>query len=157
MTLYALRSLTVKDFQIAKLSDDMNVEATYNLVKANGFGYRCDCPASYKLKLKPCKHQRMLPLLMGAVNLPRFYNPDTGAWISLLEAAPGLKIEHEEGEAKMQGEDRTATQIVEDTKALPSPDPAAILEPMIDKIASIAEKLNEPRPQADLSNFKRRV
>ena len=83
--LYAVRQFAPGEFQMAKFSmPDFNVEAVYNL-HAKGHGYTCDCPASArKVKLKPCKHQRMMPYMLGAVNSDRFYDPETGRWISAL-------------------------------------------------------------------------
>lgn len=101
-TTYALRIIAPNTFQIAKFTDDFIVDATYTLTR-KGIGFTCDCPANYKNKMKPCKHQRMMPFLMGAVNLPRFFDPDTGNWHGLMSLAPGMQMEHAEGEAATFG------------------------------------------------------
>ena len=87
--LYALRLLAPGHFTLAKFSmPDFNVEATYNLT-AKGHGYTCDCPASARMvKLRPCKHQRMIPFMMGACNTDRFYEPESRSWCQPL--APDL-------------------------------------------------------------------
>lgn len=166
-TTYALRLIAPNTFQMAKFNADFNVDATYTLTR-KGTGYSCDCPASYKgSKLKLCKHQRMMPYLMGAVNLPRFLDPDTGNWHGLMALAPGMRMEHEDGEELIrqagytsdvpqvqkgvaepliEGEDRTATQIKEtipDTTRLARAD-AVMLEPIIDKHLELLNK--EPAP-----------
>lgn len=83
--LYAVRQFAPDEFQMAKFSmPDFNVEAVYNLRK-KGHGYTCDCPASHRaVKTKPCKHQRMMPYMLGAVNSDRFYEPESGRWINAL-------------------------------------------------------------------------
>ena len=87
--LYALRMLASGHYLIAKFTmPDFTVEATYNLI-AKGTGYACDCPASARVvKYKPCKHQRMLPFMLGAVNTDRFYEPESRSWCQPL--APDL-------------------------------------------------------------------
>lgn len=97
-TTYALRIIAPNTYQIAKFTDAFIVDATYTLTR-KGHGYSCDCPAGFKNKLKACKHQRMMPYLMGAVNLPRFFDPDTGNWHGLMDVAPGMEMEHADGEA----------------------------------------------------------
>lgn len=78
MILYNLRLVAPNHYMIAKFSDDFNVDATYNLTEG---GRRCDCPAgSRSVILKPCKHRRMLPYMLGAVNTDRFYCYETGQW-----------------------------------------------------------------------------
>lgn len=83
--LYAVRQFGPDEFQMAKFSmPDFNVEAVYNL-RRRGHSYTCDCPASARaVKTKPCKHQRMMPYMLGAVNSDRFYEPETGQWINAL-------------------------------------------------------------------------
>lgn len=77
--IYNLKS-SASGFVLGKFDEDLNLLAAYNLTKSGG-GYSCDCPASARtVKLKPCKHQRMLRVMVGAVNLPRFYDPETGNW-----------------------------------------------------------------------------
>lgn len=79
-TLYNLRLLGPDKYAIAKFDDDFNVEAVYELTR-NGAGFRCSCPAGLRtVKLKPCKHQRMLPFMLGAVNTDRFYDPERQQW-----------------------------------------------------------------------------
>ena len=87
--LYALRMMAQGHYLIAKFTmPDFTVEATYNLI-AKGTGYACDCPASARVvKYKPCKHQRMLPFMLGAVNTDRFYEPESRSWCQPL--APDL-------------------------------------------------------------------
>lgn len=91
LPLYALRTAGPDTFQMAKFAmPDFNVEATYNLAR-KGTGWTCDCPANGRsVVLKPCKHKRMMPLMLGAVNLPRFFEPTAGRWIEVAEVAPGL-------------------------------------------------------------------
>ena len=80
MNLYNLRIVGPGHFAMAKFDPDFNVEAVYNLI-AKGIGYTCDCPANNRsVVLKPCKHKRMIPLMMGAVNTDRFYDPEKGQW-----------------------------------------------------------------------------
>lgn len=83
--LYAVRCFAPGEYQMAKFSmPDFNVEAVYN-IRSKGHGYSCDCPAGQRtVKLKPCKHQRMMPYMLGAVNSDRFYEPETGRWINAL-------------------------------------------------------------------------
>ena len=82
--LYNLRVLAPNHFAMAKFNSDFNVEAVYELV-VKGSGYTCNCPAGQRtVKLKPCKHQRMMPFMLGAVNTNRFYDPDTGNWAAPL-------------------------------------------------------------------------
>ncbi len=90
--LYALRMMAQGHYMIAKFSmPDFTVEATYNLI-AKGTGYACDCPASARVvKYKPCKHQRMLPFMLGAVNTDRFYEPESRSWCQPL--APDLAVD----------------------------------------------------------------
>ena len=87
--LYALRMMAQGHYLIAKFAmPDFTVEATYNLI-AKGTGYACDCPASARVvKYKPCKHQRMLPFMLGACNTDRFYEPESRSWCQPL--APDL-------------------------------------------------------------------
>lgn len=78
--LYNLRLEGPDKYSIAKFDDDFNVEAVYELTR-HGAGFRCSCPAGLRtVKLKPCKHQRMLPYMLGAVNTDRFYDPETRQW-----------------------------------------------------------------------------
>ena len=80
MILYALRDSGHGQLKMAKFDDDFNCAATYTLTR-RGAGYTCDCPASARaVKLKPCKHQRWIPFMMGALNSDRFYDPETGNW-----------------------------------------------------------------------------
>lgn len=80
MNLYNLRITTPGKFQMAKFDTDFNVEAVYDL-EAKGHSYTCNCPANNRTVItKPCKHKRMLPLMLGAVNTDRFYDPVTGSW-----------------------------------------------------------------------------
>lgn len=80
MNLYNLKSVTSGHFAIAKFDSDFNVAAIYNL-HAKGTDYTCDCPANNRsVVLKRCKHRKMLPLMMGAVNTPRFFDPEKGQW-----------------------------------------------------------------------------
>lgn len=148
---YALRILAPGQFQLAKFDAEMNVEAVYSLV-AKGIGYSCDCPANYKSKLKPCKHQRMMPYMMGAANLPRFYDPDTGKWAGLLDVAPGMKLEHEEGEALVEGKNRTATEIndaINKHQGLALAD-AVLLEPLIDEtLKAVQVQKGVAQPELD--------
>ena len=78
--LYNLRLLAPNHYAMGKFDEDFNVAAIYNLTP-RGQGYACDCPAGQRsVKLKPCKHQRMLPYMVGAVNTERFYDPETRLW-----------------------------------------------------------------------------
>lgn len=96
-TLYALRRTAADTYSMAKFDKDFTVEATYTLV-AKGHSFTCDCPANYRVKTKPCKHQKMMPYMMGACNVPRFFDPEKGQWHDLLEVAPGMEMEHKDGE-----------------------------------------------------------
>ena len=78
--LYALRSVGDNAYQMAKFDSDFNVEATYNLI-AKGSDFSCDCPANNRsVVLKRCKHRRMMVVMLGAVNIDRFFDPITGQW-----------------------------------------------------------------------------
>ena len=80
MNLYNLRSLAPNKFQMAKFDSDFNVAAVYNL-EAKGGGFTCDCPANNRsVVLKPCKHKRMMLVMLGAVNTDHFYDPETRNW-----------------------------------------------------------------------------
>ena len=85
--IYNLRLVASGAYAMAKFSmPDFNVEAVYNLT-AKGAGFACDCPAGARsIKLKPCKHQRMIRFMLGAVNTERFYEPQSGTWSSPLTA-----------------------------------------------------------------------
>lgn len=79
-TLYNLRIIGPDKYAVAKFDEDFNVEAVYELTR-HGAGFRCSCPAGLRtVKLKPCKHQRMLPFMLGAVNTDRFFDPERGQW-----------------------------------------------------------------------------
>lgn len=88
MKLYNLKS-TPTGFAIASFDEDFNLLAAYSLTPATrGSGYTCDCPANNRTVITSlCRHRKMLPLLMGAVNTNRFYNHDTGGWVELGEVA----------------------------------------------------------------------
>lgn len=78
--LYNLRLLAPGHYQMAKFDAYFNVEAVYNLTR-KGAGMACDCPAGLRtVKLKPCKHQRALPYMLGAVNTDRFYDIENRRW-----------------------------------------------------------------------------
>lgn len=80
MSLYNLRLLAPNKYQMAKFDSDFNLDAVYNL-EPKGHSFTCDCPANLRsVVIKPCKHKRMLPLMLGAVNTDRFYDPDTRTW-----------------------------------------------------------------------------
>lgn len=112
MNLYNLRITAPDKFQMAKFDADFNVEAVYDL-EAKGHSYTCNCPANNRTVItKPCKHKRMLPLMLGAVNTDRFFNPDTGAWCQPLgdierpqadeiEGREALPDVHVAGEARL--------------------------------------------------------
>lgn len=80
--IYNLKLLAHDTYAMAKFdADDFTVLAVYNLAPSRNGHFSCDCPANNRTVItKPCKHRRMLPLMLGAVNTDRFYNPDTGAW-----------------------------------------------------------------------------
>lgn len=79
--IYNLRSLADGAFMMAKFDEDFCVAATYTLTPSRNGHYSCDCPAgSRAVVTKLCKHRRMLPLMIGAVNTDRFYEPEHGAW-----------------------------------------------------------------------------
>lgn len=80
-SLYNLKLLAPNHFAMAKFSSDFEVEAVYELA-SNGRGdYSCSCPANLRsVVLKKCKHRRMLPLMLGAVNTDRFFDPASGSW-----------------------------------------------------------------------------
>lgn len=78
--LYNLRLFAPNHYAMAKFSNEFEVEAVYNLV-AKGYSYTCDCPANNRTVVtKPCKHKRMMPLMLGAVNTDRFFDPERGQW-----------------------------------------------------------------------------
>ena len=80
MFLYNLKQIAHDQFQMAKFDDAFNVAAVYE-IRQNGSGWSCNCPASQRVvKLKPCKHQKMIKFMLGAVNTDRFFNPETGMW-----------------------------------------------------------------------------
>ena len=149
--LYALRMMAQGHYMIAKFAmPDFTVEATYNLI-AKGTGYACDCPASARVvKYKPCKHQRMLPFMLGAVNTDRFYEPESRSWCQPL--APDLA-------AAVAGEARPP--VVDDmvgSHVDREPKPAPVKEELIDKdwrhAVSVA---NVETTQAGLPKLRRRV
>lgn len=79
-TLYSLRTLTPDHHTIAKFDDDFNVTAVYNL-HPKGHDFTCDCPAnSRSVVLRPCKHRRMLPLLLAKADPNAFLDFETGKW-----------------------------------------------------------------------------
>jgi len=82
MSIYNLKMLAPNKYQMAKFDEEFNVQAVYNLLPASkGQGYTCDCPANNRTVItKLCRHRRMLPLMLGAVNTDRFYEPETGSW-----------------------------------------------------------------------------
>ena len=90
--LYALRLAAPGHYTMAKfIMPDFTVEAVYNLTNN---GNRCDCPAgSRTVILKPCKHRKMLPFMLGACNTDRFYEPESRSWCQPL--APDLVGEAE--------------------------------------------------------------
>ncbi len=87
--MYNLRLVSPGHFQMAKFDEALNVLAVYDLT-SKGTSYSCNCPASARVvKYKPCRHQRMMPFMMGAVNTQRFYIPDSGSWIEpIIEPVP---------------------------------------------------------------------
>lgn len=92
--LYALRTLGPNTFGIGKFDEDYNLLASY-VLSPSGAGYACDCPASARsVKLKPCKHQKMLRVMLGSVNTGRFYDPENGRWIEAIQMElPGIETE----------------------------------------------------------------
>lgn len=129
MNLYNLRILAEGHYAMAKFDPDFNVEAIYNL-HAKGVGYSCDCPAGQRsVKLKPCKHQRMLPFMLGAVNTDRFYDPEAGRWHQPL-AGEANEIASGVTEPELAFEPPTAPQQLSPQSAQPPqvsqpPSPAA--------------------------------
>lgn len=98
--LYNLKSVAPSSFAMAKLDSDFNIAAVYNLAPSKNGHYSCDCPANARAVItKPCKHRRMLPIMLGAVNTDRFYNPENGSWCQLLgdldrpQAEPPIDLE----------------------------------------------------------------
>lgn len=80
MNLYNLRMLAPNRYAMAKFDSDFNVSAVYNL-EPKGHSWTCDCPANARsVVLRPCKHKRMIPLMLGACNTDRFFDPESGAW-----------------------------------------------------------------------------
>lgn len=135
--LYAVRQSGPDAFQMAKFSmPDFNVAAIYNLTR-KGHSYTCDCPASARaVKTKPCKHQRMMPYMLGAVNSDRFYEPETGNWMIPLppeltkegyDGTPPTEAEIEEGIAKHP--DLTRDQVIDGLapNVLPTPEPPVVV------------------------------
>ena len=132
--LYALRLVAPGHFTLAKFTmPDFNVEATYNLI-AKGTGYACDCPASARVvKYKPCKHQRMLPFMLGAVNTDRFYEPESRSWCQPL--APDLV-----GEAAQQSGAPIEAEPREVSGKINLPEPTQDQREYLDKIAEATGK-----------------
>ena len=96
--LYALRSVGDNHYQMAKFDSDFNVEIIYNLIAKRG-DFSCDCPANNRsVVLKRCKHRRMMPLMLGAVNTDRFFDPETGRWHQPLAKDLAELIANEQGE-----------------------------------------------------------
>ena len=126
--LYALRMMAQGHYLIAKFTmPDFTVEATYNLT-AKGTGYACDCPASARVvKYKPCKHQRMLPFMLGAVNTDRFYEPESRSWCQPL--APDLVGEAEPRE--VNGKDEASHDNSLEGEKFPEPLPLAVEPPKL--------------------------
>ena len=143
--LYALRLVAQGHYLIAKFTmPDFTVEATYNLT-AKGSGYACDCPASARVvKYKPCKHQRMLPFMLGACNTDRFYEPESRSWCQPL--APDLAAAIA-GEA---GQELGANRVGE-----------AVMLPTAAEIADFTANADgaskQMVPQAGLPKLRRRV
>lgn len=97
--LYNLRS-TLSGFAMAKLDSDWNVAAVYNLAPSRNGHFSCDCPANARAVItKPCKHRRMLPMMLGAVNTDRFYDPENGSWCQPLGDLHRVDLEQVVGEA----------------------------------------------------------
>lgn len=101
MNLYNLKQLAPNKFQLAKFDEDFNVAAIYNIEPHRG-DWSCDCPANQRtVVLKKCKHRRMMPLMLGACNTDRFFDPNTGNWLQPLgdidrpQAKPSIASEEE--------------------------------------------------------------
>ena len=98
MSIYNLKSIEPNRFAMAKFSEDFEVEAVYELEPGAHHGYSCTCPAgSRKVRIKPCKHVKMMTVMMGAVNTDRFYDPVTGQWSQPLATIEDAMQEIEEG------------------------------------------------------------
>lgn len=127
--LYALRLVGPDQYAIAKFDADFNFEAEYSLTR-HGAGFRCSCPAGLRtVKLKPCKHQRMLPYMLGAVNTDRFYDPERGQWHQPLPA--------ELSQAAFNGTPEPSSDVPDGVSVLGLDDPALVHN-------TIAEALGEP-------------
>src|SRR5579872_1886367 len=114
-------------FVMAKLDADLNIAAVYNLAP-KGFSFTCDCPANNRtVNLKPCKHKRMLPFMLGAVNTDRFYDPDTRTWHQPLTVAGEAGLPASEDESDVVGEAPSATSEPESYGTM-SPERRELLE-----------------------------
>ena len=150
--LYALRSVGDNAYQMAKFDSDFNVEATYNLI-AKGSDFSCDCPANNRsVVLTRCKHRRMMPLMLGAVNTDRFFDPITGQWHQPLAKDLAELIANEQGEVVGEAvpipEPLTAEEIEELPDDLEKDFQHAMQEPPTDLPAVAVALPIPPVPQA---------
>jgi|SRR5581483_2406622 len=139
-TLYNLRSAG-SNYVIAKFDADLNFEIAYNLTR-KGAGFLCDCPAnSRSVVLRPCKHKRMLPMMLGAVNTQRFYCPETGTWCEPIVLpqeepkqpvdAPGVSIQQAQAEVVGQPQPPLPTTQPAEAPAVPASAPQAQREQVL--------------------------
>lgn len=128
--LYNLRIAAPGHYQMAKFDNDFNVAAVYDLT-AKGQGFACSCPAGLRsVKLKPCKHQRMLPYMLGAVNSNRFYDPELRQWhtpLAIDEPEPREAL-GPNGSAELPAQpSASGAQVVEPSAARKQPPTATIV------------------------------
>lgn len=83
MNQYNLRTAGAA-FTITKFDEDFNVLASYTITP-KGFDYTCTCPANNRSVItKPCRHRRMMKVLLPVVNTGQFYDPDTDQFCEML-------------------------------------------------------------------------
>lgn len=75
MTIYNLRT-TELGFRITKFTDDVEVEATYEL-RSEGQKWLCSCPAGPR---PTCKHRKMLLRMQDHVDDGWFYDYERQNW-----------------------------------------------------------------------------
>jgi len=82
-SLYNLRTAGAA-FTITKFDEDFNVLSSYTITP-KGFDFTCNCPANNRsVIVKPCRHRRMMRVLLPVVDTGQFYNPDTDQFCEML-------------------------------------------------------------------------
>lgn len=106
MTLYNIRKGPA-GFCITKFTDDLNVEASYNVNSKT-----CNCPAGFR---PTCRHRKMLPRMLAHVGDSWFYDYEHQNWHRPIED----RAEEEPIEEFHAGEGPEPSTIA--ATALPSP------------------------------------